>query len=166
MIHLCPGTPCGRGTPVGAVFGTGLIVTAVLQFLLLHVVGIGHDAAHEVAERVVAIDINAIEGLNVDVGLGLDHHLGEAVVQVFHRHLSIDERGHGDHLRLVGHVGQGHLRIALHVAERTAQVGGADKGSVLGQHAHQRDAVTVGIHHLNLLRHGAHCSHHGDCNHH
>ena len=74
--------------------------------------------------------------------------------------------GHGNQLRLVGHVGHGHLLGSLHVGEHAVHAGGADVGAVLGQHAHQRDGVAVVIYHFYLLRLCAHCSHQGDCDHH
>ena len=91
--------------------------------------------------------------------LGNDN-LGQVEVGIVER--DAPPLSHLHFLSLVGHVGQSHNFGTLHVAEHAVDVGGSDEGAILGQHAHQRDAVTVGIHHFNLLRLSADGCHYGD----
>ena len=75
------------------------------------------------------------------------------------------EFGDGDQLRLVGHVGQGHLPGTLHIGQHAVHAGGADEDTVLGHHTYQRDGIAIIIYYLDLLRLCAHGSHQGDCGH-
>ena len=143
---LRPRTPSDGSTRANAEFAIALRVAPGLDFLLLHIVGIWHDACQVVAKGVVGKGIDPIISLDIDEGLGLYDNLGEVVVEVFHRDFAALQSRHIHELRLVGDVGEDDFRCSFHVEKRAAEVSYAYHVAVFGEDCYQVNAVAVAVH--------------------
>ena len=158
---------------VHAVPGDGLVGFRVVRpngsglafIVVLDVVDGGNDACAVGSQGVADIAEGAVVILLEHVGLGSYYDFGKAVVYVFHRKAAA-RLVYGNQLRLVGHVGQRHFGVSFHVGQLTVHICRSDEDSVLGQHTHQWDSMSLGIHHFYLLRLSADSSHQQQHEHH
>ena len=128
-----------------------MVVAAVLLLAGLGVDGIGHDACQEIAERVVAVDIGAVVGFDINKGFGTDDDFLQFEVAILQGDTSVGEVGHVHVDRFKGHMGDGDLSCSLHIGEYAVDVGGPDKYAIVVEHTGQGHAPTLLINHLQAL---------------